>query len=345
MSGTSLDGLDIACCEYFHDESGGWRYNLLHTESRPYTESIHSLLKNATQLSSEELLVLDVELGKIFGSHIREVINKTGLRFDFVASHGHTVFHQPEKGFTYQIGNGYEIAKSTGIPAICDFRSKDVSLGGQGAPLVPIGDRYLFGQYDACVNLGGISNISFEEGQNRIAFDICPTNMILNHLASQAGHIYDHDGILAKSGDVDDLLLSSLKEADKLKSSPRVSLGYEWVAENILSRMDSSEASIENKLATAVAYITDALASVVNELPPTKVLITGGGAHNVFLMKHLAGKLKSGSELIKPDNRTINFKEAIIFGFLGILKARNEVNCLSSVTGASKDSVGGIIYE
>lgn len=345
MSGTSLDGLDIACCEFLHSKGGEWRYHLIHAESRSYPEEVNQQLKKATALSTEDLLGLHVKLGRIFGNYVQEVVKKLRIPFDFIASHGHTIFHQPENGYTWQIGNGYEISKITGIPVVCDFRSKDVSLGGQGAPLVPIGDRHLFGEFGACVNLGGISNISFENKTVRKAFDICPVNMILNPLANIAGFPFDRNGELARAGGVNEALLTKLKEADIRKSSPTISLGYEWVSENILSLFDSENTSIENKLSTSVEYITDSLASVINSLSPTRVLMTGGGTHNNFLIEQLKTKLKPGMEIIKPDNLTINFKEAIIFGFLGVLRMRNEVNCLSSVTGASVDSVGGLIYE
>ena len=342
MSGTSLDGLDIAYCS-FNKTDENWAFNLIHAESVSYPENLLNLLKKAVSLSGLELSLLDIQLGKFFGMKVKEFISKHKIVVDFVASHGHTVFHQPQNRLTLQIGSGYEMHRILQIPIIYDFRSKDVSLGGQGAPLVPIGDQQLFNEYLACVNLGGISNISYESAGDRIAFDICPVNMVLNYLADKAGQAYDKDGEMASKGEIHHELFEKLIELERQKENSFPSLGYEWVSENVFPLLETTGLSVTDLLATVTSYICESLSSVLNPLGSGKILLTGGGTHNRFLISQLNNKLKDSIRLEIPDPDIINFKEAIIFGFLGVLRIRNEVNCLSSVTRSEKDNSGGII--
>ena len=340
MSGTSLDGLDIAHCS-FTIANGMWSYQIEHVHTTPYPNTILTKLVKSTQSSGLDLCLLDIELGKWMGKEVNKFIQLYSLSIDLVASHGHTVFHQPDKNLTVQIGNGLEIFNGCGITVINDFRSKDVSLGGNGAPLVPIGDQLLFGEYEACLNLGGIANISYDEKEQRIAYDIVPVNMVLNQLAQQLEKPFDNQGNIARNGIINIELLGKLNALPFYNNKPPKSLGSEWVEKHLFPLLQQSKISVQDQLATVVEHIALQLSQ---HLSIGKTLITGGGAYNVFLIERLIRLTSSNHTLIVPDNVIVEFKEAMIFAFLGVLRIRNETNCLKSVTGASKNNSGGIIY-
>ncbi len=335
MSGTSVDGLDIAYCEFKKLEEG-YSYTIGASSTIDYPEGLRDSLKNILHADPDEIEKLDQALGVFFGKAVSRFISNNELKPDLIASHGHTVFHQPEKGITLQIGDGKRIYELTNIPVAYDFRSKDVSLGGQGAPLVPIGDRYLFGEYDYCLNLGGIANISLEKNGERIAWDICPMNLILNRLAQRKGLEYDRRGELAKAGKIDQTLLDKLNALDYYEQTPPKSLGLEWIKEKVFPLLDECQ-STENALATCVEHIVTQISQVVDA--DKKILVTGGGAHNSYLISCLRKKV----QVVVPDSKLVNYKEALIFAFLGFLRVRGEVNVLKSVTGAKEDSVSGEI--
>lgn len=335
MSGTSCDGLDIAYCQ-FNFQDNTWSYEIITSSMVEYSLQWRDKLKNANQLNTAQLELLDIELGQFFGSETKKFIEENKLtEVDFVASHGHTIFHNPDKGFTLQIGNGNEIKKQVEIPVINDFRSADVAHGGQGAPLVPIGDELLFSEYDFCVNIGGIANVSFKENGVRKAFDICIANMALNPLALEMGFEYDKNGDFAKQGVVSYPLMKKLM----LLSFDKKSLGIEQYEEFLKPIIDQNISIDESKIATVTDYIARKIAEVLT--PNSKVLITGGGAYNSFLMSKI--KEYSKANVIAASKELIEFKEALIFAFLGVLKMENIPNCLSSVTGASEDVVGGVV--
>ncbi|UNY98791.1 anhydro-N-acetylmuramic acid kinase [Zhouia spongiae] len=345
MSGTSLDGLDIACCK-FQRQDDKWSFELLKSSSIDYKDAFKDKLKNTVNLSAPELLDFNNKYGTWLGEQVDTFIKKHNLCVDFISSHGHTVFHQTKIGLTYQIGSGQHLANACGIKVICDFRTNDVATGGQGAPLVPIGDLFLFSEYDFCLNLGGISNISFDKNGERVAFDISPVNMLLNHLSNKINMAYDKNGKLAKKGTLNKKLLEQLNNLDFYKHSYPKSLGFEWFSENVLPIINRTTDSIQNLLHTSVHHITDQLAFVINQIGSrsgNKLLITGGGAKNTFFIETLQDKLKN-TEVIIPDEHIIDFKEAIVFAFMGVLRERNEINCLKSVTGAEKDSSSGVIF-
>ncbi|MTI22155.1 anhydro-N-acetylmuramic acid kinase [Fulvivirga sp. RKSG066] len=345
MSGTSLDGLDIAFCEFFL-ENHRWKFDCKVAETISYPENLLKKLKAATTLSGEELTYLDIELGGWIGEVVAQFINKKALKVDFISSHGHTVFHQPHNGMTLQIGSGLEMHLATDLPVINDFRSKDVALGGQGAPLVPIGDQLLFSEYDYCINLGGIANVSFEQQGKRVAFDIAPCNMILNRLTEKLGHRYDENGNQARSGNVNAKLLERLNSWTYYKESHPKSLGYEQIANEVFPLLDNSNLPITDLLATYTTHIAEAIAQIFPiDGKEQHVLITGGGAYNSFLIDKLKAFTPELVKISKADKKLIDFKEAIIFAFLGVLRMRKETNCLSSVTGASTDSSSGVIFE
>ncbi|MGV8815974.1 MAG: anhydro-N-acetylmuramic acid kinase [Gelidibacter sp.] len=341
MSGTSLDGLDIAHCTFTCSE--GWEFKILEAETCPYPSDWVEKLRNLVTFTKLELVQLDEEYTSFIGDAIRQFIQKHKLvNLDAICSHGHTALHQPEIGLTYQIGNLPKLATILKETVVCDFRVEDVALGGQGAPLVPIGDRLLFSKYDYCLNLGGFANISFEHKGQRIAYDVCPANIVLNHYVGNLGFDYDNGGKIAKSGAVNELLLQELNALSYYKSHYPKSLGLEWVKSEIFPLIDSFQLSTKDILRTFVEHIAIQISNEIKSKSKTSVLTTGGGAFNTFLMERVSEKTKS--VIVIPENPIIEFKEALIFAFLGVLKHRNETNCLSSVTGALHDHSSGKIY-
>ena len=342
MSGTSLDGLDIAFCR-FKLEKGKWSYKINCAKTVKYTSDFKKLLSRKTKVGSLKLLSADKQFGNFIAKEANKFIRKNKLKPDFISSHGHTIFHQPEKGLTFQIGSGRVIADKTGFPVVCDFRTLDVALGGQGAPLVPIGDKLLFSEYEACLNFGGFANISFEKNNKRIAFDICPVNIVLNHFAKKLGKEYDKNGMLSSKGNLNTELLKNLNSLEFYSRKAPKSLGKEWVNQFFNPILNGNP---KNILRTVCEHISTQVSETINtslDNKKKKVLVTGGGAYNNFLIELI--KEKSNAQIIIPDKNTIEFKEALIFGFLGVLRLRGEINTLCSVTGASKDSSGGVIYQ
>ena len=336
----------MAYCHIFKEKSQ-WKFEIISTSSIDYDNNFQEKLKNAIHLDAEELLILHNEYGQWLGEQVKSFIDSNSLKVDFISSHGHTIFHQPKRGFTYQIGSGQHLANTSGVKVICDFRTQDVALGGQGAPLVPVGDQLFFSDYDYCLNLGGISNISFEKEGKRIAYDIAPANMILNYIIQKTRKTYDKGGIMASKGNVNHKLLSQLNKLSYYQLPIPKSLGYEWFSEHVIPLIENSTESTENLLCTAVHHISHQIASDVlknKKNRNTTLLATGGGAKNIFLIHILKSKLGKDIDVIVPDTQLIDFKEALIFAFMGVLKDRNEVNCLASVTGAEKDSSSGVIY-
>jgi len=339
MSGTSCDGLDLAASKFWK-ENNIWKFTIEAAKTVEYTNNWLNKLQKAPFLPGEKLIELHAEYGRFIGEKVNEFISETGFQPDFIASHGHTIFHQPVKQFTFQLGNGAQIAATTQITTISDFRTGDVALGGQGAPLVPIGDRLLFSEFDYCLNLGGFANISFERENKRIAFDICPVNFVLNSLAEKQGFPFDKNGELGKKGKVNLELLDKLNNIDFYKTAAPKSLGREWVETKFLPTLNSINISKADRFRTVYEHIAMQISRSI--MPTGKILITGGGAFNSFLIERI--KELSKAQIIIPEPYIVNFKEALIFAFLGVLKMQGHVNCLASVTGASKDSSSGVIF-
>jgi anhydro-N-acetylmuramic acid kinase len=341
MSGTSLDGLDIAACE-FRLENNKWSFKIISSHTYPYSPDWSEKLSSLLLSDALAFSFANVEYGHYLGKMTRHFIGETGFKPDIIASHGHTIFHRPDKGLTVQIGAGSAIAAETGLPVICDFRSVDVALGGQGAPLVPMGDRLLFSDFDACLNLGGFANISHEFATKRIAFDICPVNIIFNRLAEQLGMKYDKDGIIARSGNIEFHLLEKLNNLPYYYLSGPKSLGREWLEKEFIPLTDEYVITVADLMRTVGEHTA---IQVNRSLPPEKisrVLVTGGGANNVFLMERI--RSSNANKWIVPAPELINYKEALIFAFLGILRWLGESNVLSSATGSRTDHAGGAIY-
>jgi anhydro-N-acetylmuramic acid kinase len=342
MSGTSLDGLDVAFATFAFTE-GRWTYTLERTEVLKYSRSWLKRLANAASCTAEEWIQLDVEYGALLGRVSRDFLGKHNLMADFISSHGHTVFHQPEKGFTAQLGNGNAIHAQSGLPVVNDFRSLDVLRGGEGAPLVPAGDRLLFHEYDVCLNLGGIANLSREVKNERKAFDICFCNMGLNYLMQGQGKTFDKNGALASSGTVHQGMLKQLEKVHRNLRKKRPSLGREFFDRNIRPILDQKKISIADKLSTCVEATASEIAFALKENGIASVLCTGGGAFNAFLMTRLLDHGGDDINLIIPDEELVKFKEALVFAFLGVLRVENQMNCLRSVTHATTDSSSGVM--
>ena len=354
MSGSSLDGLDIAICQ-INDEAENWSYNILKADTVAYPNEWISRLQQAATGSVEDFIKTDTALGKWMGRQAGAYIKQSGLPVDFVASHGHTVLHQPQgsAGYTSQIGHGAWLAAEAGLSVVCDFRTTDVALGGQGAPLVPIGDKLLFGDYAFCLNLGGIANFTYTHNQTVWAYDICGCNILLNYLATKLQLPYDADGQLAAQGKVNSSLLDKMNKWPFLQQKPPRSLGREDVESYFFNLLNDESVSLNDRLATACHHIAEQIATQAekqlkqNRLKThgkaTTGLITGGGAFN----NHLMGCLKKQSPNIEwavPESLLVQYKEALIFCLLGVLRQKNQPNTLAAVTGAARDNCGGCIY-
>ena len=367
MSGTSLDGLDICHARFFFKD-GEWSYETLNAEDESFPKELKERLSRAQKMTAEEYALLHSDYGRFLGERVKAFMDRhalipvTGICSDskrevsVIASHGQTVFHQPNLFFTGQIGCGAAIAALTGVDAVCDFRTTDVALGGQGAPLVPIGDRHLFGAYDYCLNIGGFSNISCEGTLNgksaRLAHDISPVNYVLNHYTRQIGLDYDKDGEMAKSGTIHRDLLSKLNALPFYSQAGPKSLGREWVEKEVIPLIDSTvnekgmPLTMADKLATFTEHAAYQISLNTKQIGANtpKVLVTGGGAFNKYLMERIRFNAPLCSFIV-PDTLTVKFKEALIFAFLGALYIADQPNCMSSVTGAAYDCIGGAMYK
>lgn len=345
MSGTSLDGLDISYVNYFKIEDE-WNFELIHSATYEYSSELVANLQNSSSLNAFQMVQLDQELGRFFAEKVNDFRAKHSLSLgdiDYISSHGHTIFHQPDKGITLQIGCGTTIAFMTQLKVINDFRKKDVIAGGQGAPLVPIGDFLLFRQHaNSFLNIGGFANLSFKKSNTIKAFDVCPANILINWYMRKLGHPFDKNGNIARSYPIDDQLLIELNSNPIYSDEDPQSLALEWLEENIIPVIEAYECSLESKIATITEYVAIQISKRLNKHDLKSVYITGGGAKN----SHLISRIQTfyEGEIHIPKTEIIDFKEAIIFGFLGVLYLENVPNCLSSVTSAQKDVIGGTLH-
>ena len=342
MSGTSLDGLDVVYARFWGKRDSP-NYEILYAESVPYDDFWRDKLRNSFYLNAEGITALDAEYGRFLGMEVRNFAQKYDIsdKVDFVASHGHTVFHRPDLGYNLQIGNGAWLHAVSGFKVICDFRTLDIAYGGQGAPLVPTGDKLLFGQYDYCLNIGGFANLSFDDARHsRVAYDICPANYCLNRLMRTRGQEYDKDGLVARSGKLNAALFDALNALEYYHRQPPKSLAQEWVDAEMTPLIDCCRDTFENIAATLTEHAAFQISQNIKE--NNSVLVTGGGAYNIFLIERVLEYKKIN--LIKPASIIIDFKEALIFAFLGLLRAEGLTNCLKTVTGADRNTVSGQIY-
>ena len=348
MSGTSLDGLDIAYVDFSYEDDS-WSFELLCAETIIFPQNLCAKLEQARNLNALQMIELDLEFGTFIGNSVLDFIRKHNLdeeELDLIASHGHTVFHQPDKRITLQIGSGQEIARITGITTVCDFRKKDVLFGGQGAPLVPIGDRDLFAQKyncDALINLGGFANITLIDKALVRAFDIGPCNLVLNKYAKLLGASYDKGGALGRSSSNEfPMLVQTLNALAYFSAAIPKSLGAEWLDQHFYPLLDIDELTSQDKLGVCYEVISDQIAAVLNKHQVKRALFSGGGAKNEYLIELI--QQKSRAEIVIPETSIIDYKEALVFAYLGVLFMEAEPNCLSSVTGASEDVVGGVMF-
>jgi len=347
MSGTSLDGLDIVLCD-FETKEVAPNFEIQGARTFDFPSDLLLRLAKVRSLSALELQELHLDLGYFIGTQVQALLQELNVdskEVDYIASHGHTVFHQPEKRITVQIGCGQEIARVTGIKTINNFREKDVRLGGQGAPLVPVGDRDLFAanyHCDAFLNLGGFANISVLKAGKLTAFDLCPCNLVFNQLSSKRGLAYDAGGALGQQGRPNQDLLQALKALPYFQQEHPKSLGAEWLEQHFNPLLKQNEDTVENQLRTVYELLAWILQSECKRLNIRRILTTGGGAKNDFLLA--LSRENCPAEIIVPEIEMVDFKEALVFAYLGYCFLENKPNCLREVTGASEDSVGGVCY-
>ena len=352
MSGSSLDGLDIVLAE-FTDQGGKWTYAIRAADCYEYEGDWANRLRDAARLSALDYQLLHIQYGHYLGEQVNRFIEEHQLHYQagLVASHGHTSFHLPGKQMTAQLGDGAAIAAKTGLPVVSDLRALDVALGGQGAPIVPVGEKCLLGEYDYFLNIGGIANVSVNTDPY-IAFDICPANRVLNMLAAEAGMPFDRDGELAASGRINNQLLARLNSLDYYRQPYPKSLANEFGTETVFPLVRSLEPHIPDALHTCTEHIahqvSEALIRLNNRRDPAtgrRLLVTGGGALNKYLVSLLTEKLSvHGISLEVPDEKLVSYKEALVMAFIGVLRWRQEYNTFSSVTGAARNSIGGALW-
>lgn len=338
MSGTSLDGVDLAVVQFSVDNET--KFDIIAASTIPYSFDWKEKLQKAAYLSAYDFLKLHKEYGRYIGMSVNHFLKTNLCSVDFIASHGHTIFHEPQHRFNFQLGDGAFIAATTGITTISDFRTLDIAFGGQGAPLVPIGDELLFGEYDYCLNIGGIANISFRQGERRVAYDICPANMVLNEMAQKAGVDYDDKGNMASKGMVQNELLQQLNQLDYYAKPFPKSLGREWVEQYFWPLVYAKNYSVEDFLATLCEHMAIQIGNSI--FGSGKLLITGGGACNDFLIRRIEAHAQA--KIVIPDALIVHYKEALIFSFLGYLRIRHQANSLASVTGSPVDVCSGVVH-
>lgn len=338
MSGSSLDGLDLALCS-FQEGQGRWKHAIEDAVTVPFGGDTRGRLMNAMGADGLELARLHRDLGIRIGEESRDFL--AGRHVDLIASHGHTIFHQPAEGLTFQAGCGAHIAAITGRPTACDLRTLDVALGGQGAPLVPMGELLLFPDHRAFLNIGGICNISLHIDGKMTGYDVCIGNQALNELAAEAGMPYDARGATARTGRIMQDLLDQLDALPFHQQPPPRSLGREWFDAAVKPLIADTRIPVADRLRSTVEHIAGQLAHAL--LPAEgPVLVTGGGAHNSFLAERLAALAKVPVDV--PGPKLVDFKEALVFALLGLLRWQGRPNTLAGVTGASRDSSGGALY-
>ena len=340
MSGTSIDGVDLVYVNFFFNKY--WSFKILKFKTYEYDKDWQNILKNLIDKDQNSIKLIDKNYTKLLSKYILRFIEEFSIKkIDFVSSHGHTALHDPSNSITYQIGNLKELTNYTGLKVICDFRVEDIKLGGQGAPLVPVGEKYIFPEYDTLINIGGFANITIKSNNNLIAYDICPVNIVFNHLSNLINLKYDDKGKISSSGKINLELFNHLQSIDYYKQVSPKSLGVEWVKEVIIPIINNFiEIPGDDLLNTFSKHFAFQIANNIKS--SNKTLITGGGAYNDYLIQNIIDLTES--EIIIPSSEIIEYKEALIFGFLGVLKDLNINNCYSSVTGAIKDHCSGNIF-
>ena len=347
MSGSSLDGLDIVFCELTETQNK-WTYKIIAADCYEYETEWLNKLKTAETLSAQDFLILDAEYGKYIGEKINYFISQKNINdVQLIASHGHTVFHVPPKNMTAQLGNGAAIAVTTKIDVVNNLRSNDVALGGQGAPIVPVGEMLLWSEFYYLLNIGGIANLSIKNKNNYTAFDVCPANRVLNMLVNELNKKFDEGGNIASGGNINAALLNELNKLNYYQLPAPKSLANAFGTETVFPLVKSFSLSTQNALRTYVEHIAFQIHQSILKNPKPqidnlKLFITGGGAHNNFLVERIKFYLQNEKiEVIIPEKNVIDYKEALVMALLGALRIREQNTVLASVTGAARNSVGG----
>jgi anhydro-N-acetylmuramic acid kinase len=350
MSGSSLDGLDIVFAE-FQEEGSKWGYTIKAAECYPYSKQWMEMLKNSIHLSAREYQLLHTDYGHYIGQEINRFIESHKLQYQvgLVSSHGHTSFHMPERKMTAQLGDGASIASEVKLPVVTELRSMDLAFGGHGAPIVPIGEKHLLGDYHYFLNLGGIANISYNDPSHYLAFDVCSANRLLNMIVSSTGKEFDEGGKIAANGKLNEELLGQLNSLDYYKLPYPKSLANDFGTDTVYPIVESFHLKVEDALRTYTEHIALQIAGAIDllgkNISNAKLLATGGGAFNDFLIQRISTLLKEKNiGVVVPDSQLINFKEALVMAFIGILRWRQEYNVLSSVTGAGRDTINGALW-
>lgn len=340
MSGTSLDGVDVVLAKFTHQEQ--WSFQILESKVIPYPEHLLQKLQVATELSAWEYTLLEEQLSAFWAEAVQQLAS--WQEAELIAVHGQSVFHRPDLKITRQIFNPYILLEACKKPVVFDFRTRDLAMGGQGAPLVPVGDHLLFHQYVACVNLGGFGNLSYPQDVHSSGFDFGVCNNLLNHLAQEINLEYDKDGAIAASATADHEVIKALHQIPFFQKEPPKSVGYEWYEQSFFPIWDelTQHLSVEDRLATACGHIAFELSRWLSRLEGD-VLITGGGALNLFLMEQIRALSGNEINIAKAEKELVEQKEALVFAFLGVLRMRNETNVYQRVTGAYKDHSAGLI--
>lgn len=341
MSGSSLDGVDLAYCVFRFDD-GKWKFEILECDCSPYPLNLNQSLRTAHTLDGRELVALDSRLGEYYGDIINNfIIDQSIGEIDVIASHGHTLFHFPEERWTSQIGSGSKIAAKTRIPTVCELRAMDMAYGGEGAPIVPIGDQLLFPEYRYLLNIGGICNITVKGSDKIYAYDIAPANQVLNHFAQSSGRLFDDGGALAAQGTINEKLVNELKHIDYFTRKPPKSLDNSFFETEVMPVIAANEDNTENIMASYGAFLGQIIAEQLQEAGE-RLLVTGGGAYNDFLIDQI--RANTTNEVVIPASRIIDFKEALVMAFMGVLRLRGQANILKTVTGAGKNSCSGALH-
>lgn len=350
MSGSSLDGLDIVFTE-LQENAGNWSFEIVAADCYEYSSEWKQRLQNATSLNAYQYQLLHADYGHYLGREVNRFIEENKLHYQvgLIASHGHTTFHDPARKMTAQLGDGAAIAAETQLPVVSDLRALDVAFGGQGAPIVPIGEKLLLKEYSMFLNLGGIANISFNLPDQYIAFDVCPANRVLNLICNLVNKEYDESGQMAALGNLNEELLNRLDSFDYYRQPFPKSLANNFGTDEIFPLLQSFGLPHNDLLRTFVEHIVQqikwAIAGTRLQTVSRKLLVTGGGAFNSFLIQRLSEQLSAtGIEVVVPDESLVKYKEALIMALIGVVRWRQEYNVLSSVTGAQRDSIGGAVW-
>lgn len=351
ISGSSLDGLDMALCHFEGRDPGALKWSCSEATTVSFDESLVTRLATAISMNTRELLKLEVDFSEFCAKAVNDLKDHLNIKIDYVASHGHTVFHYPEEGYTLQIGKGSILAERTGIPSIVDFRSNDVALKGEGAPVAPIVEQYLYPGHDFYFNLGGIANVSLHHGDQIVSLDSSPCNQVLNHIMNGRGKAYDDKGSLAKTGTCSNQLMKAWSELPYFSKPFPKSMDNSWVKEVFMTVIGRFELSDKDVLATMVEFTASQLKSDCkllsdgHNIGATSGFITGGGAFNDYLIDRMKVHCADiNLSLTKPDSQTVNFKEAILMALMGYLRAKGIANTIPTVTGAQSSTIGGAIY-